>query len=139
VKTWKIKTEPSAKLSYWSPDNYNSPIGTKHLGRGQFSFNSLTICSFRGYLRTKTATYREATPAGFEPAISTVTGWHVRPLHQGALRIIWATYVAQLESVSSTGLRVKLGSRFPLLLPVPAFCFSLLPGIYKMDVNLPLL
>jgi hypothetical protein len=29
----------------------------------------------------------EATPAGFEPAISTVTGWHVRPLHQGALKI----------------------------------------------------
>ena len=25
-----------------------------------------------------------ATPAGFEPAISTVTGWHVRPLHHGA-------------------------------------------------------
>jgi hypothetical protein len=28
-----------------------------------------------------------ATPAGFEPAISTVTGWHVRPLHHGALKI----------------------------------------------------
>ena len=26
-----------------------------------------------------------ATPAGFEPAISTVTGWHVRPLHYGAI------------------------------------------------------
>ncbi len=26
-----------------------------------------------------------ATPGGFEPPISTVTGWHVRPLHHGAL------------------------------------------------------
>gem|GEM_PF-5721120 len=25
-----------------------------------------------------------ATPMGFEPTISTVTGWHVRPLHHGA-------------------------------------------------------
>ena len=25
-----------------------------------------------------------ATPTGFEPAISTVTGWHVKPLHHGA-------------------------------------------------------
>lgn len=25
-----------------------------------------------------------ATPGGFEPPISTVTGWHVRPLHHGA-------------------------------------------------------
>jgi hypothetical protein len=25
-----------------------------------------------------------ATPRGFEPLISTVTGWHVRPLHHGA-------------------------------------------------------
>ena len=25
-----------------------------------------------------------ATPRGFEPPISTVTGWHVRPLHHGA-------------------------------------------------------
>src|SRR4030042_6075262 len=27
---------------------------------------------------------RLATPRGFEPPISTVTGWHVRPLHHGA-------------------------------------------------------
>ncbi len=26
----------------------------------------------------------ETTPGGFEPPISTVTGWHVRPLHHGA-------------------------------------------------------
>jgi hypothetical protein len=26
-----------------------------------------------------------ATPRGFEPLISTVTGWHVKPLHHGAL------------------------------------------------------
>jgi hypothetical protein len=25
-----------------------------------------------------------ATPRGFEPLISTVTGWHVNPLHHGA-------------------------------------------------------
>ncbi len=25
-----------------------------------------------------------ATPIGFEPTISTVTGWRVRPLHHGA-------------------------------------------------------
>ena len=25
-----------------------------------------------------------ATPSGFEPPISTLTGWHVRPLHHGA-------------------------------------------------------
>src|SRR5579883_1350410 len=27
-----------------------------------------------------------ATPMGFEPTISTVTGWHVRPLHHGATK-----------------------------------------------------
>ena len=26
-----------------------------------------------------------ATPRGFEPLISTVTGWRVRPLHHGAI------------------------------------------------------
>ena len=30
-----------------------------------------------------------ATPAGFEPAISTVTGWHVRPLHHGAVEFFF--------------------------------------------------
>ena len=29
--------------------------------------------------------YEMATPRGFEPLISTVTGWHVKPLHHGAL------------------------------------------------------
>ncbi len=28
-----------------------------------------------------------ATPIGFEPTISTVTGWRVRPLHYGAAAI----------------------------------------------------
>ena len=28
-----------------------------------------------------------ATPIGFEPTISTVTGWHVRPLHHGAILV----------------------------------------------------
>ena len=27
-----------------------------------------------------------ATPIGFEPTISTLTGWHVKPLHHGAAR-----------------------------------------------------
>ncbi len=27
----------------------------------------------------------ETTPRGFEPLISTVTGWHVKPLHHGAV------------------------------------------------------
>ena len=35
-----------------------------------------------GVLRTKRVFL--ATPGGFEPPISTVTGWHVRPLHHGA-------------------------------------------------------
>ena len=29
-----------------------------------------------------------ATPGGFEPPISTVTGWHVRPLHHGAIQLL---------------------------------------------------
>ena len=32
-----------------------------------------------------------ATPGGFEPPISTVTGWHVRPLHHGAVNMIAGT------------------------------------------------
>lgn len=31
------------------------------------------------------AKFESATPGGFEPPISTVTGWHVRPLHHGAI------------------------------------------------------
>ncbi len=27
-----------------------------------------------------------ADPTGFEPAISSVTGWHVGPLHHGSVR-----------------------------------------------------
>ena len=30
---------------------------------------------------------RLATPRGFEPPISTVTGWHVSPLHHGAAEL----------------------------------------------------
>ena len=29
----------------------------------------------------------DATPGGFEPPISTVTGWHVCPLHHGAILV----------------------------------------------------
>ena len=32
-----------------------------------------------------------ATPGGFEPPISTVTGWHVCPLHHGAILVDQAT------------------------------------------------
>ena len=32
-----------------------------------------------------------ATPTGFEPVISTVTGWHVRPLHYGAAALTGST------------------------------------------------
>jgi hypothetical protein len=46
-----------------------------------------------------------ATPKGFEPSISTVTGWHVRPLHHGAAatsgpRPLWAGPSGQLHSIS---------------------------------------
>src|SRR4029078_9183114 len=30
-----------------------------------------------------------AAPTGFEPAISSVTGWHVGPLHHGSVRRRW--------------------------------------------------
>src|SRR5690349_5599746 len=30
-----------------------------------------------------------ADPTGFEPAISSVTGWHVGPLHHGSVRRRW--------------------------------------------------
>ncbi len=32
-------------------------------------------------------TIEVATPGGFEPPISTVTGWHVCPLHHGAILV----------------------------------------------------
>ncbi len=34
-----------------------------------------------------------ATPRGFEPLISTVTGWHVSPLHHGAILVQWVGLV----------------------------------------------
>jgi hypothetical protein len=45
---------------------------------------------------------REATPVGFEPTISTVTGWHVRPLHHGAIVLLSVEVIyviAHLESI----------------------------------------
>ena len=34
-----------------------------------------------------------ATPSGFEPPISTLTGWRVRPLHHGAVRLAYADWL----------------------------------------------
>ncbi len=42
--------------------------------------------------RDQVAGNEVATPRGFEPLISTVTGWHVSPLHYGAIsmhQILW--------------------------------------------------
>ena len=39
----------------------------------------------RGGVRDDVKAGGMATPRGFEPPISTVTGWHVRPLHHGAV------------------------------------------------------
>ena len=44
-----------------------------------------------------------ATPRGFEPLISTVTGWHVRPLHHGAT-LVQLAKVYQEECIVSTRL-----------------------------------
>ena len=40
-----------------------------------------------------------ATPGGFEPPISTVTGWHVSPLHHGAIPVnmIFNSYKAAMN------------------------------------------
>ncbi len=40
--------------------------------------------AFRRLLEHLLGGASRATPMGFEPTISTVTGWHVRPLHHGA-------------------------------------------------------
>ena len=37
-----------------------------------------------------------ATPGGFEPPISTVTGWHVCPLHHGASVVRQDFYLARV-------------------------------------------
>ena len=41
-------------------------------------------CHRSGPVRGVIVSIKLATPTGFEPAISTVTGWHVKPLHHGA-------------------------------------------------------
>src|ERR687886_1457082 len=43
---------------------------------------------------------RLATPMGFEPTISTVTGWHVRPLHHGAA-LTWCSIPSSTPGVKS--------------------------------------
>ncbi len=40
-----------------------------------------------------------ATPGGFEPPISTVTGWHVSPLHHGATLAHQAYEVSSLCAI----------------------------------------
>ena len=53
----------------------------------------MTVCNYEGLkmafeLAAQGKSDREvATPGGFEPPISTVTGWHVYPLHHGAILI----------------------------------------------------
>ena len=42
-----------------------------------------------------------ATPGGFEPPISTVTGWHVRPLHHGAIAENMLSECSKKKSVMS--------------------------------------
>src|SRR5690242_20786611 len=39
-----------------------------------------------------------ADPTGFEPAISSVTGWHVGPLHHGSVRRRWRS-IAEASTV----------------------------------------
>ncbi len=45
-----------------------------------------------------------ATPRGFEPLISTVTGWHVRPLHHGAVVLVTLQVVLELMLSLSGGI-----------------------------------
>ena len=63
-----------------------------------------------------------ATPRGFEPLISTVTGWHVRPLHHGADRPLTrppARPTIPREIVSSQqAAQDRMAFRWPLLMRV---------------------
>jgi hypothetical protein len=63
-----------------------------------------------------------ATPRGFEPLISTVTGWHVRPLHHGADHPLTrppARLTIPRETVSSQqAAQDRMAFRWPLLMRV---------------------
>ena len=63
-----------------------------------------------------------ATPRGFEPLISTVTGWHVRPLHHGADHPLTrppARLTILRETVSSQqATKDRMAFRWPLLMRV---------------------
>jgi hypothetical protein len=52
-----------------------------------------------------------ATPGGFEPPISTVTGWHVRPLHHGAVMTGRFSFVERFTKKSlseqTPGVKIK--------------------------------
>ena len=52
-----------------------------------------------------------ATPAGFEPAISTVTGWHVRPLHHGATTRVYQSQYTLSRQIPL----MMLGNTFNIL------------------------
>ena len=53
------------------------------------SLTSTSLAIQQNILPTKLA-----TPGGFEPPISTVTGWHVRPLHHGAVSVVKCSRVS---------------------------------------------
>jgi hypothetical protein len=48
-----------------------------------------------------------ATPRGFEPLISTVTGWHVKPLHHGAYFELGTGFLT-FKSLTRLAFNVKL-------------------------------
>ncbi len=64
-----------------------------------------------------------ATPRGFEPLISTVTGWRVRPLHHGAT-LVQLAKVYQEQPVVSIGLVPGYQS-----VPFPPLC-GIQQGMY---------
>jgi hypothetical protein len=57
----------------------------------------------------------KATPMGFEPTISTVTGWHVSPLHYGATLRRILTYPTNLYQPKSSNMRFIMSSQFVCL------------------------
>jgi hypothetical protein len=63
-----------------------------------------------------------ATPRGFEPLISTVTGWHVRPLHHGADYPLTGPPACHTTSRESISLQLAIQDRVAFVdesLPLP--------------------
>ena len=52
-----------------------------------------------------------ATPGGFEPPISSVTGWHVRPLHHGAYQV---QKILQEQIIGPSATKVYQGQLTPV-------------------------